>query len=336
MSAMADAGAKKVAVAQAPLVSAIIIFLDAERFIEEAIESVLAQTYGAWELLLVDDGSSDSSTAIARRYAAAQLDRIRFLEHPGHANRGMSAARNLGIANARGAYVAFLDADDVWLPERLERHVDVLERQPDLGAVYGPSKYWFGWTGKAEDVQRDFVSDPMVETERRYEPPAPLLRYLMTRGGAAPCPTSLTVRRSDAVAVGGFEERFRGLGEDQAFLAKLWLARPVFVLGEPLDRYRQHPGSSTERAVAAGDYHLKRPNAIQRAYLDWLADHLDARGERDQRLRRALRKLQIPYRNPALWPIVYLPHRARDAANLVGRRLRGWLGSLGTAARPWR
>jgi glycosyltransferase involved in cell wall biosynthesis len=140
MSAMADAGAKEV-VAQAPLVSAIIIFLDAERFIEEAIESVLAQTCGAWVLLLVDDGSSDAGTNIARRYAARHPDRMRYLEHPGHANRGMSAARNLGIANARGAYVAFLDADDVWLPQRLERHVDVLEREPDLSAVYGPSRY---------------------------------------------------------------------------------------------------------------------------------------------------------------------------------------------------
>src|SRR3712207_221993 len=80
----------------APRVSVVVIFLDAARFLGEAVASVLGQTYGAWELLLVDDGSTDGSSALARGYAAAQPGRVRYLEHPGHANRGMSAARNLG------------------------------------------------------------------------------------------------------------------------------------------------------------------------------------------------------------------------------------------------
>ena len=332
---MSDArtGAREREMAKAPLVSAIIIFLDAERFIEEAIESVLAQTCEPWELLLVDDGSRDASTAIARRYAAAQPDRIRYLEHPGHENRGMSAARNLGIREARGAYVAFLDADDVWLPQRLERHVAVLEGQPELAAVYSPTRYWYSWTGRAEDAERDFTGDPLVETERRYDPPELLLRYLQTRGGATTCPTNLTVRRAAAIEAGGFEDQFRGLSEDQAFLAKLRLSKPLFVLDECLALYRQHPGSSTEHALMAGHYHPKRPNPIQRAYLYWLEAYLDARGVSDRDLRRALRKLQIPYRNPMLYPIVNFPHRVRDAADLARRLLRASLGSLGSAVR---
>ena len=83
-----------------------IIFWEAERFLEEAIESVVAQTYASWELLLVDDGSRDGSTAIARRYVRRFPDRMRYLEHPGHANLGMSASRNLGIRHSRGSYVA--------------------------------------------------------------------------------------------------------------------------------------------------------------------------------------------------------------------------------------
>ena len=146
-------------IAGPPLVSAIIIFLDAGRFIEEAILSVLAQTYQPWELLLVDDGSSDGSTAIAQRYAAEHPGRIFYLDHPGHVNRGMSAARNLGIAHARGEHVAFLDADDVWLPTRLECHVDVLERRPDVAMVYGPTLYWFEWPGAPASRRRDYVSD---------------------------------------------------------------------------------------------------------------------------------------------------------------------------------
>src|SRR5215218_5812117 len=93
------------------LVSVIIIFLDAERFIEEAIESVFAQTYDDWELLLVDDGSTDGDTRIALEYAEQNPGRVRYLQHPGHQNRGMSASRNLGIGSARGEYIAFLDAD---------------------------------------------------------------------------------------------------------------------------------------------------------------------------------------------------------------------------------
>src|SRR4051794_9610371 len=110
-----------------PQVSAIIIFLNAERFIAEAIESVFAQTYDDWELLLVDDGSTDAGTTIARQCAERYPGRVRYLEHEGHRNRDMPATRNLGIRNAHGPYIAFLDADDVWLPHKLEQQVAILE-----------------------------------------------------------------------------------------------------------------------------------------------------------------------------------------------------------------
>jgi glycosyltransferase involved in cell wall biosynthesis len=86
------------------------IFLDAERFLAEAVESVLAQRGVTWELLLVDDGSTDAGTQRARSYVEADQGRVRYLEHPGHRNRGMSASRNLGIAAAEGELVA--DAPD--------------------------------------------------------------------------------------------------------------------------------------------------------------------------------------------------------------------------------
>src|SRR5213593_4271602 len=99
------------------LVSVIMIFLDEEKFILEAIESVFAQTYDNWELLLVDDGSRDASTQIAQRSAEQNPGKVRYLEHEGHQNRGMSTSRNMGIRHAKGNYIAFLDADDVWLPD---------------------------------------------------------------------------------------------------------------------------------------------------------------------------------------------------------------------------
>src|SRR4051794_30780838 len=104
-------------------VSVIMIFLNCERFIDDAIRSVRSQRHVAWELLLVDDGSSDGSTEIARRHSAQDPARIRYLQHPGHQNMGMSASRNLGLRFAKGNYVAFLDADDLWGPNQLGQQV---------------------------------------------------------------------------------------------------------------------------------------------------------------------------------------------------------------------
>src|SRR5260221_13006285 len=109
-----------------PLVSAIIIFLNEERFLAEAVESVLAQSFVDWELLLVDDGSTDGSAALAGSFARKH-HRIRYLRHPDRANHGMSASRNLGLDHARGQFVGFLDADDVWLPNKLSEQLAVFE-----------------------------------------------------------------------------------------------------------------------------------------------------------------------------------------------------------------
>ena len=100
-----------------PLVSVITIFLDAVAYFDEAVDSVLGQTYPHWELILVDDGSTDGTASLAQDYATRYPDRIRYVTRPNHENRGMSASRNLGIRHARGALVGFLDADDVWLPD---------------------------------------------------------------------------------------------------------------------------------------------------------------------------------------------------------------------------
>src|SRR6266536_2693170 len=154
-----------------PVVSVIIIFWNAERFIQEAIESVLMQAYANWELLLVDDGSTDGRTDIARRHAHQYPGRVNYFEHPGHRNRGMSASRNLGIRNAQGAYIAFLDADDVWLPNILEEQVGILEAYPEAAMVYGPIEYWYSWTGNPEDCERDYVEKLGVTPNAVIEPP---------------------------------------------------------------------------------------------------------------------------------------------------------------------
>ena len=260
----------------APLVSVVAIFLDAERFLEEAIQGVLTQTHPRWELLLVDDGSSDGSSAIARRYAEREPDRVRYLEHPGHRNLGMSASRNLGLRHARGEYLALLDADDVWLPEKLERQVAILEAHPEVALLFGAPLYWFGWTGRSEDRERDYVIDLKLPTEKVYDPPSLLLPFLQ-RAAPTPCPSDVLVRREAAVSAGGFEAHFTGVHmvyEDQAFFSKLLLRAPAFASGQTWDRYRQHPESCYAVSKATGGRAVAR-----RYYLKWFRRHLREQGQ---------------------------------------------------------
>src|SRR5438132_12765470 len=104
----------------APTVSVIIATHNRARLLRRAIHSVLAQTFEDWELLVVDDGSTDNTETIA---VSLQDLRICYLRH--EVNRGLSAARNTGIRISRGEYVAFLDDDDEWLPKKLERELEV-------------------------------------------------------------------------------------------------------------------------------------------------------------------------------------------------------------------
>ncbi len=213
-------------VAAAPRVSVITIFLNAERFISEAIESVLTQDFCDFEIILVDDGSTQECTTIARDYAQRYAPIIRYLEHPGHQNRGMSASRNLGVAAARGEFVAFIDADDVWEKNKLTEQLAIMDRFPELGMVCGAARYWSSWNGG---------DDQTIPTGHLYNrvilpPNAALALYPLSKA-SAPCPSDLLLRRELIASLGGFEEHFTGprqLYEDQAFLAKLYLAAPVY------------------------------------------------------------------------------------------------------------
>ena len=271
-----------------PVVSVITIFFNAERFIEEAIESVLLQTYDDWELLLVDDGSTDGSSEIARRYARQYQNKVRYLEHDGHQNLGMSATRNLGIRSATGEYVAFLDADDMWLPHKLARQVAILESQPQAAMVYGAAQYWHSWTGDSEDLKRDVVPDHGIQTDVVFKPPA-LATLLYPLGkGSAPCPSDLLMRRNMIERVGGFEEDFRGqnqLYEDQAFLAKVYLKESVFVSSESWVKYRIHPDSCVSAVTRDGHY-----ETVRRFFMNWLEQYLSNLTISDTRVADALQE----------------------------------------------
>ena len=303
-----------------PLVSAIIIFWNAERFIEEAIGSVFGQTYDRWELILVDDGSTDASSEIARRYAERHPERVRYVEHEGHQNHGMSASRNLGIRQSRGKYIAFLDADDVWLPTALAEQAALLDAHPEAAMVYGPVERWHSWTRRPEDVTRDHVEDLGLRPNTLVEPPTLLTLFLGNEGAK---PSGPMVRREVAEQVGGFEDAFRGRYEDQVFCAKVCLEYPVYVADRCWYRYRRHPSSccSAERA-GQGDVAYR---VARLRFLHWLSSYLDKRPARYPGVRRAVRNEVWRVRAPTVYRLlehiyrltVHASRLARGAARMV-------------------
>jgi glycosyltransferase involved in cell wall biosynthesis len=251
----------------APRISVVVIVRDGERFLAEALDSIRAQTETDWEAIVVDDGSRDGTAAIAAGFVARDPSRFRLVAHPGAANRGMSASRNLGVAHARGTFVTFLDHDDAMLPEKLARQSALLERHRGCAAVIGPNIRWHSWRG---DGAADGVQDLGVATDARLAAPG-LLPVFLVRTSATP--QSPMVRREAIDAVGGFDEAFTDMYEDQVFLAKLFLAHDVWIDGVALHRYRQHADSCVNRAHREG-----RHRAARRRYLRWLRARLAESG----------------------------------------------------------
>lgn len=251
-----------------PKVSAIIIVLDGERFIAEAIDSVRAQSFPEWELLVVDDGSTDGTIPIVERFAEADT-RIRLLRHPDGGNHGMSATRNLGIDAARGTYIGFLDSDDRWLPHKLAEQVGILDAEPQTGMVYGRTRIWHSWQPGTE--QGDYFYDLGVDPDRTYDPPR-LLYNLLPNRAQTPTTCNALMRRDAVVAVGGFDPTFRAMFEDQLFFAKLMARFPVHVSGRCWALYRQH-----EDASSAREADVEEIARAQVRYLAALSRHLRAR-----------------------------------------------------------
>jgi glycosyltransferase involved in cell wall biosynthesis len=280
-----------------PAVSVIIIFYNAERFLAEAINSVLQQSDPNWELLLCDDGSLDASAQIARDYAARGDGRIRYIEHPDHENRGMSATRNLGIQSSRGEWVAFLDADDFWLPYKLAEQQALLRANPDAALLYGSPLYWFSWSSELVQFP-DCQPGISVPPESLVSPPVLFFRNYPLGPGPAPCPSDLIIRKSAIEILGGFEESFRGIYqmyEDQAFLIKAYLSIPAFVSGRCFVRYRQHPTACSIAGRDSGNYLEAR-----RFFLEYLQRYLRAQRITDGRIWQAVARAWWPYRHPYL------------------------------------
>jgi glycosyltransferase involved in cell wall biosynthesis len=200
-------------------ISVIIPTFNYGRFLRQAIDSVLAQTYAPLEIIVVDDGSTDDTPEIAASYG----DRIRYIRQR---NAGVGAARNKGIASARGEYLAFLDSDDLWLPEKLERQIARFEASPELGFVH---------TGVERFDESGSLGISMPAFEGRIA--REMLR--LDREIVAAIGSGLLLPKRVAEEVGGFDTRLPP-SEDWDFCYRIALRYRVGFVPLVLVRYRLH------------------------------------------------------------------------------------------------
>ena len=303
------------------VVSVICPIFNAAAYLEETLDSVLAQDFCDFELLLIDDGSSDSSGTIARRYAQRHSDQIRYFEHPENGNRGVGASRNLGIRHARGAFLAFIDSDDRWRPTKLREQLAIFDADPRVDLIAGTANYWRSWRGGEDRLVRSgHVQDTLIR------PPEASLNVYPLAKASAPCPSDLLVRTKLARDIGGFEEEFIGpltLYEDQAFLSKAYLTANVYFDERVWIDYRLHDESMMHQQLAAGRYH-----EVRKFFLEWFATYLRTkRVPHALRVQIAVQCAYIAYR-PS-WPFRYARKATRALDKLVrtltAHQVRQWV-----------
>lgn len=203
-------------------VSIIIPAYNSARFLPEAIESVLAQTYKDYEIIVVDDGSTDNTKEVLKPY----LDKIKYVYQE---NRGAASARNTGIKHSQGEYIAFLDADDVWLPEKLHIQADYLDNNQEIAMVYSQS-LWMSEDGRL-----------LTGKKSRHRIPSGDVFNILFFKNFIFTPTVM-VRKRILGTVGLFNESFVST-EDRDLWLRIAREFKVFGISKYLCKTRQTPGS---------------------------------------------------------------------------------------------
>jgi glycosyltransferase involved in cell wall biosynthesis len=234
-------------------VSVVLPVRDGERFVREAVESVLAQTYADLELIVVDDGSADGTPEILRGFRDQRLRVLR--QEPS----GLVAALRRGVAEARSPLVARMDADDVSEPTRLERQVELLARRPRVGMVAT-------WTAvideEGRELRREVLPSAHEDLARRL-----LLRNPFQHG-------SVVVRRDALEAAGGYRDDY-GANEDYDLWRRLARSWELACVPEVLYRYRVHAGAVTQTDP---DRIARRERLRAELWRDYDARAYDVRG----------------------------------------------------------
>ena len=278
-----------------PLVSVIMPFLNTEKFIAESIESILQQQYTNWELILIDDGSSDKSTEIAKQYAQRFAPKIKYIEHQNHVNKGASPSRNSGIKQGKGELVAFLDADDIWLETHLKNGVELFSKHPGMAMLCTASKYWNSWR---DPLLKDTITAVGVNEDRLYFPPELALSLYPLGNGAAPCPSGIMIKMETLKKLNYFEESFshkNAAFEDQALLIKVYLEEAVYVSSDCNNLYRLRHGSTMHNIIEQGKLEKDRYFFFQ-----WLDNYLQLKKINIPVIKSKVKKELFNYKYPII------------------------------------
>lgn len=230
-----------------PLISCIVPVFNGERYLGEALESILKQTYQSLEIIVVDDGSTDGTAAVIDRYA----EQVRFLRQP---NAGTAAARNLGLNAANGEFIAFLDADDLWHPEKLERQTARFQTRPELDYCVA-------------HVQNFWVPE-LIEEERRFRD------HRISKALPGYSTGTLLVRRALFDTVGQFNPAIKHADDTEWFLRASEHGAAMELLPDVLLYRRLHQTNlSRLRASNSRDQYLQiLKTALDRRRLNKMSD----------------------------------------------------------------
>jgi glycosyltransferase involved in cell wall biosynthesis len=219
-----------------PIVSVVMASYNARRFLPDALASVFAQSYASWEIIVIDDGSTDGTEEIMQAYEG----KVIYLRQP---NRGPSAARNRGIEIARGRYLAFLDADDLWTPDKLRLQIDFMERHRDVGLVFADMEEFEGERILCPSLlsrslfAREMVSgQPIPDAERKLF----VEDYI---------PTSTVLIRKECFLRAGFFDETLQFVEDRDLWLRVAGLFPIGVVRAIVGRKRVHAANLTKKSA---------------------------------------------------------------------------------------
>jgi glycosyltransferase involved in cell wall biosynthesis len=209
-------------------ISVIIPTYNYARYLREAVDSALGQTYAPIEVIVIDDGSTDATPEVLASYG----DRIRVIRQK---NQGVAVARNAGIASARGKYLAFLDSDDIWYPRKLELQIARFDADPSLGLVHCGMETFDG-EGNTVHVWRSGLEGCVASDMLRFD------SQLVMTG------SNIVVPKQVAQEIGGFDSRLPP-SEDWDFCYRIATRYSIGFVAEVLVRYRMH-GSGIHMNIA--------------------------------------------------------------------------------------
>lgn len=234
-----------------PKVDIIIPAYNAAAFLPAAIESVIAQTFDDWRILLIDDGSTDNTAAIVAPFIERLGPKLKYIQQP---NAGLPAARNTAIRNSSAEFLALLDADDIWLPCRLSESLKCFEDRPQVGLAHG-------------FVSRIDMQGAVIDTfaTRHKHSEGRIAPYIYMRTVDMCCPT-ITFRRKCVDEVGPFDETLRAT-EDRDLWLRIALRYEVALAPTVIAYYRTSPNSmSTD------------PSRMLKAQLQFVEKHYGSPG----------------------------------------------------------